>query len=136
MSKWKVQRYLKRGLLRRHSSSIKPFLTEGNKKTRLKWCIDMIKRGLSGDARFRDFFLTLSSLMKNGSTFPKNLKSIICSPKKTIHIGLARTKTTSLGSCFCVFVLGQGLEMGSAFFMVELDVFLLSLMNRLKEAMQ
>ena len=88
MSKWKVQRYLKRGLLRRHSSSIKPFLTEGNKKTRLKGCIDMIKRGLSGDARFRDFFLTLSSLMKNGSIYPRNLKSIICSLKKMIHIGL------------------------------------------------
>jgi len=135
ISKWKVQRYLRRGLLRRHSSSIKPYLTEGNKKTRLKWCIDMIERGLSGDPRFK-FFFTLSSLMKNGSTSPKNLKSITCSPKKTIHIGLVRTKTTSLGSCFCVFVLGRGLEMGSAFFMVELDVFLLSLMNRLKEVMQ
>ena len=39
--------------------------------------------------------------MKNGSTSPKNLKSITCSPKKTIHIGLVRTKTISLGSCFC-----------------------------------
>jgi len=56
ISKWKVQRYLRRGLLRRHSSSIKPYLTEGNKKTRLKWCIDMIERGLSGDPRFKDFF--------------------------------------------------------------------------------
>lgn len=56
MSKWKVLRYLKQGLLRRHSSSIKPFLTEGNKKTRLKFCIDMIKRGLNGDPSFRDFF--------------------------------------------------------------------------------
>ena len=56
ISKWKVQRYLRRGLLRRHSSSIKPYLTEGNKKTRLKWCIDMIERGLSGDPWFKDFF--------------------------------------------------------------------------------
>ena len=56
ISKWKVQRYLRRGLLRRHSSSIKPYLTEGNKKTRLKWCIDMIEKGLSGDPRFKDFF--------------------------------------------------------------------------------
>lgn len=46
MSKWKVLRYLKKGLLRRHSRSIKPFLTEGNKNTRLKFCIDMIKRGV------------------------------------------------------------------------------------------
>ena len=70
--------------------------------------------------------------MKNGFTSPKNLKSITCSPKKTIHIGLVRTKTISLGSCFCVFVLGQGLEMGSAFLMVRLDVFLSLLTNRSK----
>ena len=81
-------------------------------------------------------FLTLSSLMKNGSTSPKNLKSITCSQKKMIHIGLVRTKTTSLGSCFCVFLFGRVLEMGSALLMVELDDFLLSLMNRLKEVMQ
>jgi hypothetical protein len=32
LSKWKVLRIMKQGLLRRHSSSVKPFLTEGNKK--------------------------------------------------------------------------------------------------------
>jgi hypothetical protein len=56
LSKWKVLRIMKQGLLRRHSSCVKPFLTEGNKKTRLKFCIDMVKRGLNGDPRFRDFF--------------------------------------------------------------------------------
>lgn len=56
ISKWKLIRYLKQGLIRRHSSSIKPFLTPANKKTRLKFCMDMIKRGLNGDAMFRDFF--------------------------------------------------------------------------------
>ena len=56
MSKWKVQKYLRKGLLRCHSSSIKPFLTEANKKSRLKWCVDMIKRGLNGETRFKDFF--------------------------------------------------------------------------------
>ena len=34
----------------------KPFLTEANKKFRLKWCVDMIKRGLDGDPRFKDIF--------------------------------------------------------------------------------
>jgi hypothetical protein len=33
-----------------------PYLTEANKKTRLKWCIDMIKRGLNGDLMFKNFF--------------------------------------------------------------------------------
>ena len=80
--------------------------------------------------------LTLSSSTKNGFTSPRNLKSIICSPKKMIHIGLLRTKTTFLGSCFCVSLLGRGLEMGSAFFMVRLDVFLSLLTNRRKEVMR
>jgi hypothetical protein len=56
LSKWKVLRIMKQGLLRHHSSSVKPFLTKGNKKTRLKFCIDMIKRGLNGDPRLINFF--------------------------------------------------------------------------------
>ncbi|GJM98334.1 hypothetical protein PR202_ga15334 [Eleusine coracana subsp. coracana] len=38
----KVQRYLKQGHIKRHSSSIKPYLTEANKKSRLQWCVDML----------------------------------------------------------------------------------------------
>jgi hypothetical protein len=56
MSKWKIQKYLKKGLLRCHSSSIKPYLTEGNKRSRLKWCVDMINRDLLDDPRFKDLF--------------------------------------------------------------------------------
>jgi hypothetical protein len=55
-SKARIQRYLKKGLLRRHSSSIKPYLTDANKKTRLKWCVDMIEQDLLGDSRFKNFF--------------------------------------------------------------------------------
>jgi hypothetical protein len=54
-------------------------------------------------------FLTLCSLMRNDCTSPKNMKSIIC------YIRIVRTKTTSLGSCSCVHVFGQGLEMGIVF---------------------
>ncbi|XP_066374537.1 uncharacterized protein [Miscanthus floridulus] len=56
ISKSRIQRYLKKCLLRCHSSSIKPYLTGANKKTRLKWCVDMIEQGLVGDPRFKDFF--------------------------------------------------------------------------------
>ena len=56
ISKCRIQRYLKKGLLRRHSSSIKPYLTDANKKTRLKWCIDMIDQGLLDDPKFKDLF--------------------------------------------------------------------------------
>jgi hypothetical protein len=55
MSKWKIQRYLRKGLLRRHSSSIKPYLTEANKRSKLEWCVNMIKRDLLADPRFKDF---------------------------------------------------------------------------------
>jgi hypothetical protein len=56
ISKSRIQRYLKKGLLRCHSSSIKPYLTDANKKTRLKWCIDMIEQGLVDDPKFKDLF--------------------------------------------------------------------------------
>jgi len=56
INKCRIQRYLKKGLLRRHSSSIKPYLTDANKKTRLKWCIDMIEQGLVDDPKFKDLF--------------------------------------------------------------------------------
>jgi hypothetical protein len=76
-------------------------------------------------------WLTLCSLMKNDSTYLKNLKNIICFPNKMIPIGLVRTRITSLGSCSCVFVLSQGLGMGIVFLMVGLVVLHLLLMNRL-----
>ena len=56
MSKWKIQRLLKKGFIRRHSSSIKPYLTDANKKARLKWCVDMIDKDILDDPRFRDLF--------------------------------------------------------------------------------
>jgi hypothetical protein len=56
ISKSRIQRYLKKGLIRRHSSSIKPYLTDANKKTRLKWCVDMIEQRLVDDPRFKDLF--------------------------------------------------------------------------------
>jgi hypothetical protein len=56
MSKWKIQKYLKKGLLRLHSSSIKPYLTESNKNSKLKWCVDMINRDLLAHPRFKDLF--------------------------------------------------------------------------------
>jgi len=55
MRKWNIQN-LRMGLLRRHSSSIKTYLTEANKRSRLKWCVDMIKRDLLADPRFKDLY--------------------------------------------------------------------------------
>jgi hypothetical protein len=54
--------------------------------------------------------------MKNGSTSLKNLRNITCYPRKMNHIALVRTRIPSLGSCFCVFVLGKGLGMECIFY--------------------
>ncbi|GJN37452.1 hypothetical protein PR202_gb26408 [Eleusine coracana subsp. coracana] len=57
VSKAKLIRYMRQGLLRRHSSSIKPYLTVVNKKTRLKWCVDMLEPGRTpNDERFKGLF--------------------------------------------------------------------------------
>jgi len=56
LSKWRIQRYLKKGLIRRHSSSIKPYLTQANKRSRLQWCVDMVNRELLDDPRFNELF--------------------------------------------------------------------------------
>jgi hypothetical protein len=56
ISTWKIQKYLKKGLLRRHSSSIKPYLTQANKRSRLQWCVDMVNRDLANDPRFKELF--------------------------------------------------------------------------------
>ena len=90
----------------------------------------MIEKGLLGDPRFKGF-LTLCSLMKNDFISLKNLRNITCYPRKLSPIALVRTRITSLGSCFCVFVLGQGLGMESVFLMGKLVVFHLSLMKLL-----
>jgi hypothetical protein len=110
VSKSKIQRLLTKGQLRRHSSSIKPYLTNDNKHTRLKWCIDMIEQGLLDDPKFKDC-LTLCLLMRSGSIFIKNLRGTTCYPMKMNHTALARTRITSLGSCFFVLLLRQDLEM-------------------------
>jgi hypothetical protein len=39
----RLQRYMQQGLLRRHSNSIKPQLTDANKKAWLQWCVDMLE---------------------------------------------------------------------------------------------
>ncbi|GJN24999.1 hypothetical protein PR202_gb12781 [Eleusine coracana subsp. coracana] len=53
----KVQRYLNQGHIKRHSSSIKPYLTEANKKSRLQWCVDMLDpNSFEDDPMFTSLF--------------------------------------------------------------------------------
>ncbi|KAG2547872.1 hypothetical protein PVAP13_9KG129685 [Panicum virgatum] len=55
--------------------------------------------------------LILCLLMRSGSISIKNQRGTTCYPMKMNHIVFARTITTFLGSCFCVLLLGQDLEM-------------------------
>ncbi|GJN30451.1 hypothetical protein PR202_gb18759 [Eleusine coracana subsp. coracana] len=85
-----VQKYLKQGLIRRHSNSIKPFLTDANKKVRLQFCVDMLDPdSLPDDPRFQDLFDHIYIDEK-------------CFLMKMSLIVLVRAKITFLGSCFYV----------------------------------
>jgi hypothetical protein len=117
-------------LLRRHSSSIKPYLTDANKKTWLKWCVDLIEQGLVDDLKFRDFFDFVFIHEKWFYLSQKSEKYYLL-PEEDEPDCTCKNKITSLGSCFCVFVLGQGLGMESVFLMGKLVVFHLSLMKML-----
>lgn len=53
VSKSSLHRWFKSGLIRRHSNSLKPCLSEENKKERLRWCISMLDQStLPHDPKF------------------------------------------------------------------------------------
>jgi hypothetical protein len=121
-----LHRYLQQGLLRRHSNSIKPHLTDGNKMSRLCWAVQMVDQGSSscGDPRFKGLFDHVFIDEKWFFSL-RNQRIIICYQMKMNRIAHAKAKITFLESCFCVSPLDQGLEMDNAFFMEKLVVFLL-----------
>jgi hypothetical protein len=135
MHKSKIQKLLKAGLIRRHSSSIKPYLTDANKKDRLKWCIDMIDKDILDDPRFKDLFDIVFIDEKWFYISAKSEKFYLLPEEDDPH-RTCKNRITFLGSCSCVFVLGQGLGMESVFLMVRLVASHLLLMNRLKEVMR
>jgi hypothetical protein len=50
-------KHMKEGKVRKHTSSIKPYLTNENKKARLQWCVDMLEHeSLHGNLRFKSIF--------------------------------------------------------------------------------
>jgi hypothetical protein len=57
VSKKTLLKHVKEGKVRRHTSSIKPHLTDKNKKARLQWCVDMLdQERLHDNPRFKTFF--------------------------------------------------------------------------------
>jgi hypothetical protein len=50
-------KHMKEGKVSKHTSSIKPYLTNENKKARLQWCVDMLEHeSLHGNPRFKSLF--------------------------------------------------------------------------------
>lgn len=57
ISKQKFMRFIREGHIKCHSNSIKPHLTEANKKARLQWCVDMLDHeGMLDEPRFKGLF--------------------------------------------------------------------------------
>ena len=57
VSKGKIQRMKKQGVIKHVSNTIKPYLTEKNKKDRLRWCLSMIDpRSAPHDPMFKGLF--------------------------------------------------------------------------------
>ena len=92
----------------------------------------MIKRGLFGFPRFKDIlnFVFIDDYEKWFYLSQKIEKYYLLPEEDEFH-RTSKNKNYIPRLMFCVFVLGQGLGMGSAFLMVSLVVFLLSLMSRL-----
>jgi hypothetical protein len=57
VSKSKVHRMKREGLMKRVSNTIKPYLTDKNKKDRLKWCLSILDpRSVLNDPVFKRLF--------------------------------------------------------------------------------
>jgi hypothetical protein len=57
VSKKTLLKHIKEGNLRRHTSSIKPHLTDANKKARLQWCVNMLDHeSLHDNPKFKSLF--------------------------------------------------------------------------------
>ncbi|XP_066375035.1 uncharacterized protein [Miscanthus floridulus] len=55
VNKSNLHRSFKQGLLRRHSNSLKPYLKEANKKSRLQWCVSMLEPStLPNNPKFKE----------------------------------------------------------------------------------
>jgi hypothetical protein len=54
-----VHRYFKKGILRRHTNSVKPFLTDKQRLARLEFCLSMLRPTIGDDLQFVDMYNTV-----------------------------------------------------------------------------
>jgi hypothetical protein len=115
VSKAKVQRMKREGLIKRISNTIKPYLTDKNKKDCLKWCLSMLApRSVPNDPVFKGLFdyvfidekwfyitrKTLRYYIISGEQQPtRTCKNMNYIPKIQILTVLARPRFDSNGNC-------------------------------------
>jgi hypothetical protein len=125
-------KHMKEGKVTKHTSSIKPYLTNENKKARLQWRVDMLEHeSLHGNPRFKSLFYH-AFIDKKWFFLLANLRGTTCFPTKMRLTALVRARTRSLSSCSCVSHVVQDLIMEFALLMGRLDVFLWLYLNVLR----
>jgi hypothetical protein len=124
VSKKTLLKHVKEGKVRRYTSSIKPHLTDENKKARLQWCVDMLDHeSLHDNPRFKTLFDHVFIDEKWFFISCKSERYYLLPDEDEPH-RTCRSKNTSLSSCSCVPLLVQDLRMEFALSMERLGVFL------------
>ena len=90
-----LHRCLKKGKIRRHSNTLKPYLRDDNKKARLQHCVAMLDGGICGLLIWKILF----TQMRNGSTPQKKQRSSTCCPRKRIRWEQSITRILFLNAC-------------------------------------
>ena len=81
-----LHKWFKEGLLRRHSSTLKPLLTEDNKKDRLRWCVSMLdRRTLPHEPKFMDMYNIIHMDEKWFNTTSKYMKYYMLPEEEDPH---------------------------------------------------
>ena len=85
-----VHNRLKEGMIRRHSNSLKPFLTADNKTERLKWCLSMLDEDtLPTEPKFK-YMDNIIHLDEKWFNMTKKARNFYLLLEKRTHIGHAK----------------------------------------------
>ena len=123
LAKKTLLKHVKEGKVRRHTSSIKPHLTDANMKARLQWCVDMLDHeSLHSNPRFKDLFDHVFIDEKWFFITRKSERYYLLPDEDEPH-RTCRSKNNQ-SSCSCVPPLAQNLRMEFALLMGGLGAFL------------
>jgi hypothetical protein len=101
-----LHRWFKEGLLRRHSSTLKPLLTDDHKKARLRWCVSMLDhRTLPNEPKFIEMDNIIHMDEKFFNLTTKYMKYYMLpeeeDPHRTVH------NKNSIGKVMILAVVGR-----------------------------